>query len=57
MLIELKGAVMLTQPGKTGIITEEPHMCPCCKRMTFFFENVRGETRCTACPSNLPTRQ
>lgn len=57
MLIELKGAMLLTQPGKTGIITEEPHMCPCCKRMTFFFENVRGETRCTACPSNLPTRQ
>lgn len=57
MLIELKGAIFLAQRNRTGIITEEPRECPYCHRMSFFFENVQGVTRCTACPSGLPSRQ
>lgn len=57
MLIELKGAIFLAQRNRTGIITEEPRECPYCHRMSFFFENVQGVTRCTACPSGSPSRQ
>ncbi len=52
MLIEYKGITIAPRHGYTGIMTDEPHMCPFCRRMTFFFENRHGETRCTACPSN-----
>ncbi len=51
MLIEYKGLTISPQRGYTGIMTDEPHACPFCRRMTFFFENRHGETRCTACPS------
>lgn len=57
MLIELKGAMLLIQAGKAGIITEEPRMCPYCRHMTYFFENRHGETRCTACPTYSPSQQ
>ena len=51
MLIEYKGIMLAPRNGYTDIMTNEPHMCPACRRMTFFFININGSTHCTACPS------
>lgn len=51
MLIELKDVTINLLPHKAEIMAHTPQECRYCHRMTCFFENVRGETRCTACPS------
>lgn len=51
MLIEYKGLTISPQRGYTDIKSDDPQLCPYCRRMTCFFQNRNGETRCTACPS------
>lgn len=57
MLIELKGAMLNVQNGRTQIMTDDLRECTYCHCVTRFFENVQGETRCLACPSRLPSRR
>lgn len=51
VLVELKGTILSCGRDHTAILADDPHECPKCHRMTFFFENRNGETRCTACPT------
>ena len=47
--IEQKGAWLLLQRGSVGVIADEPHECPVCHRMTYFFVNRDGRSTCTGC--------
>lgn len=47
--IETKGAWLVWREGHVDVIADEPRECPACNRMTVFFENRDGETRCTGC--------
>ncbi len=49
MIIELNGAWLLIQSGRTLVMTHAPKECMYCHGMTHFFENRYGETRCAAC--------
>lgn len=49
MIIELKGATLVIQHGFTQIMSDVPQECTNCHRMTHFFENLWGRTRCTMC--------
>lgn len=51
MLVELNNAVFNIRHGSTEIIAETPKECPYCHRMTHFFTNTQGMTRCTGCPA------
>lgn len=48
-VIEQKGAWLLLQSGKVGVLADTPHECPECHRMSFFFVNRDGRSTCTAC--------
>ena len=54
MIVELKKVTLNIQPGFTAGISHEPQECPYCHRMTHFFENRGGVTRCTSCPAPQP---
>ncbi len=49
MIVEMKGAMVLVQEGRTSIIADVPRECTKCHTMTHFFENKRGETACVSC--------
>lgn len=49
MIIELNGAWLLIQPGRTLVMAHTPKECMYCHGITHFFENRYGETRCAAC--------
>ncbi len=49
MPIELNGATLNPRERHTDIMSHEPHECPRCHRMTYFFKNVNGQTACTDC--------
>jgi hypothetical protein len=49
MIVEMKGAMVLVQEGRTSIIADAPRECTKCHTMTHFFENKRGETACVSC--------
>lgn len=49
LIIEQKGAWLVFRNGYVDAIAHEPQECTYCHRMTVFFENRNGETRCTGC--------
>jgi hypothetical protein len=49
MIIEHQGSWLIPRQGWVDVITDEPHECAVCHRMTAFFENRNGATRCTGC--------
>ena len=52
-MVQLNGAVLVLGDGQIGIIADDPHECPVCHRMTFFFENRDGRTTCTDCANTV----
>lgn len=49
MIIEMDGALLLSQQHQTLIIADVPQECTNCHRMTQWYENRAGRTRCIAC--------
>ncbi len=49
MIVEMKGAMVLVQEGRTSIIADVPRECTNGHTRTHVFENKRGETACVSC--------
>ncbi len=49
IIVEQKGSWFSWRNGQVDIIADEPKECPYCHRMTVFFENRNGISRCTGC--------
>lgn len=49
MIKEWVGGYMFLTPRGVGFLAHEPKECTVCHRMSCFFENKDGITRCTGC--------
>ena len=53
MIIEMRGAQLFIHDGWLSIISDAPHECVECHRVTHFFENRLGRTRCIVCTMEM----
>lgn len=49
MMLEMGDVWLNIRRGSTDIFTCTPQECPSCHRMSIFFTNKQGETKCTGC--------
>ncbi len=47
---------IMPHAGYTDILAFPPEECACCHRMTSFFRNEGGMTRCTGCEGKTEAR-